>query len=50
MWIAVIPAQAGIPGQDVSAGLHEIPASAGMTELGQAPGRETPIHIRLVEV
>ena len=31
----VIPAKAGTPGQEVSAGLPEIPASAGMT--GKAP-------------
>jgi hypothetical protein len=30
--IIVIPAKAGISGQDVTAGLHEIPAFAGMTE------------------
>ncbi|HEX9948327.1 MAG TPA: hypothetical protein VGA98_12360, partial [Allosphingosinicella sp.] len=27
-----IPAKAGIPGQEVSAGLHETPASAGVTD------------------
>jgi hypothetical protein len=27
----VIPAKAGTPGQEVSAGLPEVPASAGMT-------------------
>jgi hypothetical protein len=29
---SVIPAQAGISGQEVTVGLNEIPASAGMTE------------------
>jgi hypothetical protein len=31
MRIIVIPAESGIPGQDVSAGLPEVPAFAGMT-------------------
>jgi hypothetical protein len=33
MRFVVIPAQAGISGQEITAGLAEIPAFAGMTEL-----------------
>lgn len=31
--LIVFPAKAGIPGQEVSAGLHETPAFAGVTSL-----------------
>jgi hypothetical protein len=31
MSLAVIPAKAGTSGREVSAGLHEVPAFAGMT-------------------
>ncbi|MEA3052223.1 MAG: hypothetical protein QOG72_1126 [Sphingomonadales bacterium] len=33
----VIPAKAGTSGQEVSAGLHEVPAFAGMTRLSPSP-------------
>jgi hypothetical protein len=31
MSLTVIPAEAGTSGQEVTAGLHEVPACAGMT-------------------
>ena len=34
MLFLVIPAKAGTSGQEVSAGLHQTPASAGVTEVG----------------
>jgi len=34
MGFIVIPAQAGISGQEVTAGPHETPASAGVTACG----------------
>jgi hypothetical protein len=37
-WGSVIPAKAGTPGREVSAGLPEVPALAGMT--GERGGRK----------
>ena len=34
--LPVTPAEAGVSGQKVTVGLHEIPAFAGMTVRGQA--------------
>ncbi|HEX9947383.1 MAG TPA: 2-oxo acid dehydrogenase subunit E2 [Allosphingosinicella sp.] len=46
----VIPAEAGTPGQEGSAGLDQIPASAGMTEGAEAPAIAAATAIRSHDV